>query len=73
MVFAQDGKAKKSDRDVSNITCYCCEKKGHYAKECPKKGDYMHTIIADEEEVDDECQEDGPNSGHIFHQTKFKH
>ena len=42
-------------RDKSKITCYRCEKLGHYAYECPtKKTKERGTLLVEIEEDDDE-------------------
>ncbi|PPR01457.1 hypothetical protein CVT24_001860 [Panaeolus cyanescens] len=33
------GKGKRKPKDMSNITCWCCKKKGHYASNCPENPD----------------------------------
>ena len=55
-------------RDMSEVTCYHCERKGHYAKTCPKKElkkAQVHTQMTKtefkESDVEDEL-------GYIYHQ-----
>ena len=52
MLFAQSSKGagNKSDWDLSHITCFHCDAKGHYVKECTKRENYMHTTVTDKEE-----------------------
>ena len=48
-------------------------KKGHYAKECPTRKDFIHTKVGDKDEDEDDYQDDEATSGHIFQQSKFSH
>ena len=32
----RDQPARREDRDMSQTTCYNCNKKGHFAKQCPE-------------------------------------
>ena len=54
---------KKADQDLSQITCFHCGTKGHYAKECPKRENYMLTTVT--EEYDEENKDEGAE--HILH------
>ena len=48
--FAQRGKGKQNnnkkgiDKDLANIECYHCHKKGHYANKCPDKKDDKNSV-----------------------------
>ena len=35
----KDKKLKKTKRDLSNVRCYTCDEKGHFAIDCPKNKD----------------------------------
>ena len=59
-------KVKKSEHDISKVTCYHCSSKGHYARECPKRMECMHTNVANDK---DEQQDDEFSLEHVFHQS----
>jgi hypothetical protein len=46
-------KTKNVKRDKSNITCYKCQRKGHYRNECPSKGINVIAAVGTDEEVFD--------------------
>ena len=64
-------------RDSSDVECYLCHQKGHYARDCPKRPRVFAAQVIDEdaepaplpEDTDDEREEprsheDGPESDH---------
>ena len=43
--FAQSSKSDKSDQDLSHITYFHYGMKGHYVKDCPKRKNYVQTMV----------------------------
>ena len=58
MNFGQKGSSgKNGHQNLSNITCYHCGEKGHYANSCPKKkseNEQVHTNINEGWKFDDD-------------------
>ena len=42
----KDNKQKKTKRDPSNVRCYTCDEKGHFARDCPigKRRHHDHIV-----------------------------
>ena len=50
----KDKKQKKTKRDTSNVWCYTCDKKGHFARDCPiRKMRHQAHIAEDDEHTKD--------------------
>ena len=68
MKFGQKGLSKKDGhQDTSNIICYNCGEKGHYASTCPKKKNEnkeVHTNIEEGWEFDG-----NDDVEYMYHQT----
>ena len=54
----KDKKPKKTKRDTSNVRCYTCDEKGHFARDCPKIKDSFnekkkrhHAYITEDNEL----------------------
>ena len=50
--FAQERKENKTKYDTNKVRCYHCGNKGHDARECPNKKDYMHTTMTNDDDRD---------------------
>ena len=47
----KDKKPKKTKRDTSNVRCYTCDEKGHFARYCPiKKRRHPSHVVEDDEQ-----------------------
>ena len=46
----KDKKQKKTKRDPSNVRCYTCDEKGHFARDCPIRERRNHAHIAEDDE-----------------------
>ena len=46
----KDKKQNKTKRDPSNVRCYTCDEKGHFARDCPIKKKRHHPYIAEDNE-----------------------
>ena len=43
-------KQKKIKRDPSNVRCYTCDEKGHFARDCPTRKKSRHAHVVEDEE-----------------------
>ena len=43
-------KAKNNKRDISNVRCYTCDEKGHFARDCPIKKRRHHAHVVEDDE-----------------------
>ena len=46
----KDNKKNKFIKDPSNIRCYTCDEKGHFARDCPNKKKIHHTHTVEDDE-----------------------
>ena len=46
----KDKKLKNTKRDTSNIRCYTCDEKGHFARDCPIKKRRHHAHVVEDDE-----------------------
>ena len=46
----KDKKQKKTKRDPSNVQCYTCDEKRHFARDCPIKKNRYHAHIVEDDE-----------------------
>ena len=46
----KDKKQKKTKRYPSNVQCYTCDDKGHFARDCPIGKRRHHALISEENE-----------------------
>ena len=46
----KDMKQKKTKRYTSNVRCYTCEEKGHFARDCPIRKRRHHAHVAEDDE-----------------------
>ena len=54
------------------MTCYNCDKKGHYAKTCPKKEvnkGQIHTQASKDIHKEENEETEGDELGYIYHQN----
>ena len=46
----KEKKQKKTKRDTSNVRCYTCDEKGHFARDCLIKEKRHHAHIVEDDE-----------------------
>ena len=46
----KDKKQKKTKRDPSNVRCYTCDEKGHFARDCPIRKNRHHAHVVEDNE-----------------------
>ena len=46
----KDNKPKKTKRDISNVRCYTCDKKGRLVRDCPIQKRRHHARIVEDDE-----------------------
>ena len=68
----KDKKQKKTKRDPSNVRCYTCDEKGHFARDCPIRKRRHHARVSEDDQLTNKRsrrEKDGSNEEYVLIST----